>query len=615
MISIKQLVTVFLFGFFISTSLFAQEIERIEPPNWWVGMNNPSLQILLYGDDIGALTPVISHANVQLKKVQSVENPNYLFLDLLLADDMAATTVNIDLLKGNKIVKRIEYAFLDREAGLTANGFDSSDVMYLITPDRFANGDTSNDEILGMREGLDRSFDDGRHGGDIKGILDNIDYIKELGFTAIWLNPILENDMDTYSYHGYAATDFYKVDARYGTNEEYKKLCQIAQSKGVKIIMDMILNHSGSEHWFVKDPPTSKWINNNNTFKPTSHKRTTHQDPYASEYDKKAFVDGWFVDTMPDLNQREALMATYLIQNTLWWIEYAGINGIRMDTYPYPDKNFMSDWTAAVMDQYPNFNIVGEEWSLNPVVVSFWQRGKVNSNGYVSSLPSVMDFPIQDTFNRSLVAPENWNSGWINVYEMLGNDHLYPDPSNLVIFPDNHDMDRFFTQINYDFDLFKMGMVYFSTLRGIPQFYYGTEILMKNEKEGHGQIRSDFPGGWKGDMINGFTGKGLTTQEQEAKALTTKLLNWRKEKAVIHTGKLMQFAPEDGVYSFFRYNEKETVMIIFNKNDKETAVSLDKYNEIIGDKRNAFDVLNDRRFSLESTLRIPPKTALILEIN
>ena len=615
MISIKQLVTVFLFGFFISTSLFAQEIERIEPPNWWVGMNNPSLQILLYGDDIGALTPVISHANVQLKKVQSVENPNYLFLDLLLADDMAATTVNIDLLKGNKIVKRIEYAFLDREAGLTANGFDSSDVMYLITPDRFANGDTSNDEILGMREGLDRSFDSGRHGGDIKGILDNIGYIKELGFTAIWLNPILENDMDTYSYHGYAATDFYKVDARYGTNEEYKKLCQIAQSKGVKIIMDMILNHSGSEHWFVKDPPTSKWINNNNTFKPTSHKRTTHQDPYASEYDKKAFVDGWFVDTMPDLNQREALMATYLIQNTLWWIEYAGINGIRMDTYPYPDKNFMSDWTAAVMDQYPNFNIVGEEWSLNPVVVSFWQRGKVNSNGYVSSLPSVMDFPIQDTFNRSLVAPENWNSGWINVYEMLGNDHLYPDPSNLVIFPDNHDMDRFFTQINYDFDLFKMGMVYFSTLRGIPQFYYGTEILMKNEKEGHGQIRSDFPGGWKGDMINGFTGKGLTTQEQEAKALTTKLLNWRKEKAVIHTGKLMQFAPEDGVYSFFRYNEKETVMIIFNKNDKEIAVSLDKYNEIIGDKRNAFDVLNDRRFSLESTLRIPPKTALILEIN
>jgi glycosidase len=615
MISIKQLVTVFLFGFFISTSLIAQEIERIEPPNWWVGMNNPSLQILLYGDDIGALTPVISHANVQLKKVQSVENPNYLFLDLLLADDMAATTVNIDLLKGNKIVKRIEYAFLDREAGLTANGFDSSDVMYLITPDRFANGDTSNDEILGMREGLDRSFDGGRHGGDIKGILDNIDYIKELGFTAIWLNPILENDMDTYSYHGYAATDFYKVDARYGTNEEYKKLCQIAQSKGVKIIMDMILNHSGSEHWFVKDPPTSKWINNNNTFKPTSHKRTTHQDPYASEYDKKAFVDGWFVDTMPDLNQREALMATYLIQNTLWWIEYAGINGIRMDTYPYPDKNFMSDWTAAVMDQYPNFNIVGEEWSLNPVVVSFWQRGKVNSNGYVSSLPSVMDFPIQDTFNRSLVAPENWNSGWINVYEMLGNDHLYPDPSNLVIFPDNHDMDRFFTQINYDFDLFKMGMVYFSTLRGIPQFYYGTEILMKNEKEGHGQIRSDFPGGWKGDMINGFTGKGLTTQEQDAKALTTKLLNWRKEKAVIHTGKLMQFAPEDGVYSFFRYNEKETVMIIFNKNDKETAVSMDKYNEMIGDKSNAFDVLNDRRFSLESILRIPPKTALILEIN
>ena len=611
----KQLAAILLFGLSFCTTLFAQEIERIEPPNWWVGLNNPTLQLMLYGKDFGLLTPVINHPKVQLKKVNRVENPNYLFLDILLAEDMTATSITIDLLKDKKSVKRVDYAFLNRDAGLKANGFDSSDVMYLITPDRFANGDPSNDEIAGMKEGLNRSFDGGRHGGDIKGILDNIDYIKELGFTAIWLNPILENDMHTYSYHGYAATDFYKVDARYGTNEEYKQLCQVAQSKGVKIIMDMILNHSGSEHWFVKDPPTAKWINNNNTFKPTSHKRTTHQDPYASEYDKKAFVDGWFVKTMPDLNQREELMATYLIQNTLWWIEYAGINGIRMDTYPYPDKNFMSDWTAAVMEQYPNFNIVGEEWSLNPSVVSFWQRGKVNSNGYVSSLPSLMDFPIQDTFNRSLLAPENWNSGWINVYEMLGNDHLYPDPFNLVIFPDNHDMDRFFTQINYDFDLFKMGMVYFSTLRGIPQFYYGTEILMKNEKEGHGQIRSDFPGGWKGDAINGFTGKGLTPQEQEAKALTTKLLNWRKEKPVIHSGKLMQFAPEDGVYSFFRYDDEDTVMVIFNKNDKEVKLSTSKYIEIIGDKKAVFDVINDKRFSLESTLRIPAKSALILEIN
>ena len=611
----NQLVAILLFGLSFCTTLFAQEIERIEPPNWWVGLNNPTLQLMLYGKDIGVLTPVINHPKVQLKKVNRVENPNYLFLDILLAEDMTATSISIDLLKDKKSVKRVDYAFLNRDAGLKANGFDSSDVMYLITPDRFANGDPSNDEIAGMKEGLNRSFDGGRHGGDIKGILDNIDYIKELGFTAIWLNPILENDMHTYSYHGYAATDFYKVDARYGTNEEYKELCQVAQSKGVKIIMDMILNHSGSEHWFVKDPPTAKWINNNNTFKPTSHKRTTHQDPYASEYDKKSFVDGWFVKTMPDLNQREELMATYLIQNTLWWIEYAGINGIRMDTYPYPDKNFMSDWTAAVMDQYPNFNIVGEEWSLNPAVVSFWQRGKVNSNGYISSLPSLMDFPIQDTFNRSLLAPENWNSGWINVYEMLGNDHLYPDPFNLVIFPDNHDMDRFFTQINYDFDLFKMGMVYFSTLRGIPQFYYGTEILMKNEKEGHGQIRSDFPGGWKGDAINGFTGKGLTPQEQEAKALTTKLLNWRKDKSVIHSGKLMQFAPEDGVYSFFRYNDEDTVMVIFNKNDKEINVSTAKYIEIIGDKKAVFDVINDKRFSLKSTLRIPAKSALILEIN
>ncbi len=614
MISLKQLVLFILIGLNISNSLFAQTIERIEPPHWWVGMKNTKFQLLLYGQDIGTLTPKLDHAKVQINAVKRVENQNYLFLDIDLAEVSSTTTLRFDLFLGNQKVTEFDYVLLEREAGLNVQGFDSSDVMYLITPDRFANGDPSNDEISGMREGLDRAFDGGRHGGDIKGILDHIDYIKDLGFTAIWLNPILENDMPTYSYHGYAATDFYKVDARYGTNDEYKKLCQVAQSKGIKIIMDMILNHSGSEHWFVKDPPTANWINNNNVFKPTSHKRTTHQDPYASEYDTKAFVEGWFVDTMPDLNQREKLMATYLIQNTLWWVEYAGINGIRMDTYPYPDKNFMSDWTAAVMDQYPNFNIVGEEWSLNPVVVSFWQRGKVNRNGYVSSLPSVMDFPIQDSFNRSLVAPENWNSGWINVYEMLGNDHLYPEPSNLVIFPDNHDMDRFYTQINYDFDLFKMGMVYFSTLRGIPQFYYGTEILMKNEKEGHGQIRSDFPGGWEGDAINGFTGKGLSSKALQAKALTTKLLNWRKGKSVIHKGKLMQFAPENGVYSFFRYNDEDTVMVIFNKNEEETIVPTAKYNEIIGTKTKVFDLLNDRVFALESTLKIPPKTALILEL-
>lgn len=595
-----------------SITLDAQSIERVEPPNWWVGMKHNTVQLLIYGQNISPLEPVVDNQYIQIKETKRVENPNYLFLDLFISEKAKATPINIDFYKGKKKILTQEYPILERDMSISRKGFDSSDVMYLITPDRFVNGDPKNDVIPAMKEKVvDREDDLGRHGGDIKGIQDHLDYIRDTGFTAIWLNPILENDMFRTSYHGYAATDFYKVDQRFGTNEDYRQLCQEAQKKGVKIIMDMILNHSGSEHWFVKDPPTKDWINYNNSYVQTSHRRTTHQDPYASEYDKKAFVDGWFVKTMPDLNQNQPQMANYLIQNTLWWIEYSGISGIRMDTYPYPDKEFMSSWNDAVLAEYPDFNVVGEEWSLNPAVVSFWQAGKQNKNGYRSSLPSVMDFPIQDAFKNALVEEENWNTGWIKLYEMLGNDHLYPDPMNLVIFPDNHDMDRFYTQINNDADLLKMGLVYFATMRGIPQFYYGTEIGMKNDLPGHGQIRSDFPGGWYDDTINGFTGNGLTSIEKEIKKFTKKLLNWRRDKSVIHFGKLMQFAPEKGIYSFFRYDENNTIMVVFNKNKNIVEHDITKYKEIIGGFTEATNVLENKTIFLKGKLSLAGKSATI----
>lgn len=599
-----------------SLSLHAQRIEKVEPPNWWVGMKHNTVQVLVYGQNIRPWEAKIDNPDIQLKKINRVENPNYLFLDLFISDQAAASKVKIDFYEGKKKVHTLKYPIFERDSNISREGFDSSDVMYLITPDRFVNGDPKNDVIPAMKEKVvDREDDLGRHGGDIKGIQDHLDYIRDIGFTAIWLNPILENDMFRTSYHGYAATDFYKVDQRFGTNEDYRQLCQEAQKKGIKIIMDMILNHSGSEHWFVKDPPTKDWINYNNSYVQTSHRRTTHQDPYASEYDKKAFVDGWFVKTMPDLNQNQPLMANYLIQNTLWWIEYSGISGIRMDTYPYPDKEFMSAWNDAVLAEYPDFNVVGEEWSLNPAVVSFWQAGKQNKNGYRSSLPSVMDFPIQDAFKNALVEEENWNTGWIKLYEMLGNDHLYPNPMNLVIFPDNHDMDRFYTQVNNDADLLKMGLVYFATMRGIPQFYYGTEIGMKNDLPGHGQIRSDFPGGWEGDTINGFTGKGLTAIEKEIQTFTKKLLNWRKDKAVIHEGKLMQFAPEEGIYSFFRYDENNTVMVVFNKNKNAVEHDISKYKEILGKFTQATNVLENKTISLKGKLTLAGKSATIFSFN
>lgn len=610
----KQIIylLIVLFGF-QPTLLIAQEIERVEPPNWWVGMKYNTVQVLLYGQNINQWEPRVQSTNVQLKKTTKVANPNYLFLDLHISEKAVATNVNIDFYQGKDKVQSLSYPILERDMSISRKGFDSSDVMYLITPDRFANGDLSNDVIEGMKEKVvDRQDEQGRHGGDIKGIKDHLDYIDELGFTAIWVNPILENDMYRTSYHGYAATDFYKVDQRFGTNEEYLQLCQEAQKKGIKVIMDMILNHSGSEHWFVKDPPTQDWINHNNTYIQTSHRRTTHQDPYASAYDKKAFVDGWFVETMPDLNQKQPLMSNYLIQNTLWWIEYTGIAGIRMDTYPYPDKLFMTEWNDVILTEYPDFNIVGEEWSTNPAVVSFWQSGKQNSSGYRSSLPSLMDFPIQDAFVSALVEEENWNTGWIKVYEMLGNDHLYPDPQNLVIFPDNHDMDRILTQLNGDIDLLKMAMIYFSTMRGIPQFYYGTEIGMKNDLPGHGQIRSDFPGGWLGDSVNGFSGKGLDATGKEMKTFTTKLLNWRKNSTVIHSGKLMQFAPENGIYTYFRYNDEQTVMIIFNKNSQTVTHDLNKYNEIIGSSSSATELFQQKEYMLNKPIQLPARSSMVL---
>jgi glycosidase len=602
--------------FFSLQTVFAQIIERMEPPNWWTDMEHNSVEVLLYGENIGSLAPQLNSKQVRLEQTIRVENPNYLFLKLIILPEAKAEDLRIHFYDKKKKITSVVFPIYERDRSISRKGFDSSDVMYLITPDRFANGDPSNDEFADMKEDkINRSDDGGRHGGDLLGIENRLDYIFDLGFTALWLNPILENDMYINSYHGYAATDFYRVDARYGTNEQYRLLCAKAQQKGIKVIMDMILNHCGSEHWFVKDPPNKDWINNKNTYVQTSHRRTTHQDPYASEYDKKAFVDGWFVETMPDLNQKDAQMANYLIQNTLWWIEYSGVTGIRMDTYPYPDKDFMSDWTNAVMKEYPDFTIVGEEWSLNPAVVSFWQRGKTNKNGYLSSLTSVMDFPIQDAFKQALIEKENWNTGWIKVYEMLGNDHLYADPFNLVIFPDNHDMDRFYTQVNNDADLLKMGLVYFATMRGIPQFYYGTEIGMKNDLPGHGQIRSDFPGGWTGDAVDGFSGRGLSSIEKDIKEFTRKLLNWRKSKPVIHRGNLIQFAPENGVYTFFRYNDEETIMVLFNKNDEMVEHKLSKYEEMLGDFTHAANIMGETTVRLDGKLNLSGKKAYIFSLS
>ena len=592
---------------------YSQQIERIEPPFWWEGFKNTSLQLLVYGENISNLDFNIKSNIVELVSVEKAENPNYIFLNLEVNDKGRSGDFDIDY-GGNSIKYNIHKKELDSDMHI---GFNTSDVLCLITPDRFINGDYSNDNHPDMLEKASRG-PWGRHGGDLKGINDNLNYLIDLGYTAIWLNPILENNMVKSSYHGYSTTDYYKVDPRFGTNEEFKNLTKKADRMGVKMVMDIIPNHSGSEHWFVKDPPFSNWLNFNNSYSQTTHRRETVQDIHASEYDKKHFNDGWFVETMPDLNQNNKFMSTYLIQNAIWWIEYSGIKGYRVDTYPYADKNFMSDWTFEIMNEYPHFNIVGEEWSDTPIVTSYWQAGKTNHDGYISYLPSLMDFPLQINFSEALNDEITWGNGFVKPYRTLASDFLYGDPYNLVVFPDNHDMTRFLTQVDNDLDLFKMGLVFYTTVRGIPQFYYGTEVLMNSNDNprSHDVIRSEFPGGWNDHEVSALTGKGLTNDQIEFQNFFKKLLNWRKNNKVVHQGKFIHFTPkeQEEIYSYFRILDDKMVWTIFNRKDEAQTINLDKYQEVLKGESNGYDVIHEKSIDLNK-LKISPKSALIIEID
>ena len=592
-------------------------IERVEPPFWWQGFKHTELQLLIHGDDIASLSPVIDYPGIAVERIAQGDSPNYLFIYLNI--DASATPGTFDIvLNGKDRSLSYRYELRERRPGAAdVRGFSPADVIYLITPDRFANGDPANDSVDGYADKLNRSDDYGRHGGDIAGVRQHLDYISDMGFTAIWLNPVLENAMPRGSYHGYATTDFYAVDPRFGSNESYRELVSAAREQGIGTIMDMIVNHAGSQHWWKDDLPTSDWYNVPDDRTVTSHARTSIQDPYASDYDKRVFADGWFSDSMPDLNQQNPLLADYLIQNAIWWTEYLGLAGIRMDTYSYPDKQFMSNWTRRIVDEYPAINIVGEEWSTSPTIVSYWQRGKENHDGYESWLPSVMDFPLQEALIESLMqAPKDWGSVWTPVYEMLGHDFLYPDPSNLVIFPDNHDMSRIYTQLNEDDQLFRMAMVFYLTMRGIPQIYYGTEILLSHPgTDSHGAIREDFPGGWPGDERNAFSGKGLSGKQREAQQFLRTLLNWRKDADVIHSGGLMQYSPMRKVYVYFRYDNDDTVMVVFNRGEDDVELDLARFSERLHDSASAVDVLSGESYDLSSSLSLEPRSVLLLEVN
>ena len=591
------------------------KIDHLEPPFWWAGMEDDRLQILVHGENISELIPEISYPGVTVSEVNKIESPNYLFINLRLSRNISPGELEIVFKRKRKPQLTYKYEILERDPGSAdREGFSAKDVIYLITPDRFSNGNPDNDSLPRLKEKVNRKNKDGRHGGDLQGVIGHLDYISNMGFTQIWLNPVLENDHPKFSYHGYSTTDYFKIDARFGDNELYRRFSKEAKKKGIGIIKDVIPNHIGSEHWWMKDLPSSDWVNNKGIFKQSSHVHEVIYDPYVTKSQIREMTDGWFVKTMPDLNQRYSFLATYLIQNSIWWIEYADLSGIRVDTYPYADKEFLSEWSGRIISEYPNFNFVGEEWNINSSMIAYWQSGSQNNDGYISSIPSMMDFPLQNALVRSLKDSESWNSGIGDVYRVIANDYVYGDPYNLVVFAGNHDMERIYSQLNNNIDLYKMAMSFILTTRGIPQIYYGTEIIMESTAD-HGELRRDFPGGWKGDRVNAFSRKGLSNKEIEAQKYLKTLLNWRKKSLAITNGKLIHYPPKDGVYVYFRLFDNELVMVLINNNKNKTRVDLERFYEVLKNNKNGTSVINNTKYNLKEKISLDKKSVLILEVS
>lgn len=598
-------------------SSFAQSIERIEPANWWTGMKYNTVTLLVYGKNINHLTPEVTYPAVDLLQTEKTGNSNYLFVTLRIRPEAQPGTVLLTFNEnGNPVISR-NFPLLKREAGSAdRKSFTQKDAICLIFPDRFSNGDPENDSIPGMNEqGIDRKDDDKRHGGDLQGIINRLNYLQGLGYTQLWCTPLTENDEPKYSYHGYAATDFYKIDPRFGTNEQFKTLVSEARKRGMGVIWDAVLNHCGDQYYFIRDLPSPDWTNFTGLRTRSNHEKSTILDIYTTQIDKKEYLDGWFDDHMADLNQRNPLVAKFLIQNTLWWIEYAGLSGLRVDTFSYSDKDFLSDWARIILEEYPNLNIVGEEMTNNVAYISYWQKDKVNPDGYRSYLPSLMDFSLNNLVVQSLNQSGGYFSSWRDLYQSIAQDYHFPHPYNQLIFPDNHDIDRFYTRLNKDLDHWKLGITLYMTMRGIPQFFYGTELLMTNEKLGSdGQRRSDFYGGWKEDFKNAATGQGLSEVEKEAQAYFSRLLKWRKGSPAIN-GKFKHYAPQrNDVYLYFRYQENHKVMVILNKNPEAVTLDMSRYSEMTAPVFEAKEIISGRDIRVENQLTVPGKKALVLEI-
>lgn len=602
----------------LSASINAQQIQRTEPPFWYAGMHNPELQIMFYGKNIAQNEISVSNGIV-INNIQKTENPNYVFVTID-TKNIPASELVFSFSKNKKVAFTKKYSLKQRrENSAQRKSFDSSDMMYLLMPDRFANGNPNNDSDKLVTEKADKPLPNGRHGGDIDGIIKNLDYLEKLGVTALWTTPLCEDNDAVNSYHGYAQSDVYKIDPRYGTNEDYVRLSAELKKRNMKLVKDYVTNHWGAEHWMYKDLPTYDWVHQFPGYSQSNYRMTAQFDTNASAIDAKNCMDGWFVPSMPDLNQSNPLVLNYLTQNAIWWIEYADLDGFRVDTYSYNDKVGIAKWTKAITDEYPNFNIVGEVWMHDQAQMSYWQKDSPISaiQSYNSYLPSVMDFTLHDAFGNVFNEDNaSWNDGMIKVYDNFTNDFLYANTNNLLTFVENHDTGRFNHIYKNDFKKYQMAMTLIATVRGIPQTYYGSEIGMAGDKgKGDADIRQDFPGGWAGDTNNAFSKSERTEEQNKFFDFTSKLFQWRKGKSVIHSGKMTHYIPENNVYVYFRYNDKETVMVVINNAAETKTFKTNRFQENIKNFKSGKDVLTGKAVDLKNEISLDGKSVLILELN
>ncbi len=605
----------------VLASQAAVKVDRIEPTNWYVGLTDPSVQLMVYGQGIRDAEVTINYDGVRIDSLVRLDSPNYLLIYLNTRGAQPGT-MEIQFKQGRS-KKKVAYQLLARHmSGEGRMGFTNADVLYMLMPDRFADGNPANNQIAGMEKYTnDRTQPSLRHGGDIEGIRQHLDYFTQLGVTALWFTPVLENNSPDggkhSTYHGYATTNYYKVDPRFGTNDEYRRLIDEAHSRGLKVVMDMIFNHCGDYHPWLKDMPSHDWFNQpdyKNNYLQTSYKLTPVMDPYASEIDLKETVEGWFVPSMPDLNHHNPHVMNYLIQNSIWWIETVGIDGIRMDTYPYAYADAMARWMKRLDTEYPNFNTVGETWVENPAYTAAWQKG--NKMGKPESyLKTVMDFSFYEKMDSAKhEETDGWWRGYNRVYNSLCLDYLYPDPDNVMAFIENHDTDRFLRN-GQDAAALKQALALLLTIKRIPQLYYGTEVLMNGTKEvTDGNVRKDFPGGFPGDKHNAFTPEGRTPAQNDMFNWLSALLHWRQGNELISKGKMTQFIPKDGIYVVARTLKGRRAMTIINGTTQQRTMPLSRYSEVIGNATAARDVPTGRMIDLSSgSITLPARGTLVLE--